>query len=102
MSATRGDIESRLRTEPFDWNLRCDYGNILYKEQCFQQSLEQFKLLLKQKQLLQEAHLGLARCYAKLEYFADAKHHYLEASKLEPFDPDPELESMLRPEVRRA
>lgn len=89
------ELEKQLLNDPFNHELRLDYAVKLQDNAAWDESLNQFELLIKQKLESAAIHTGIALCLYHLGRKDEAVATYSIARKYEDFQPQPTLEKLI-------
>jgi SpoVK/Ycf46/Vps4 family AAA+-type ATPase len=94
------ELEKKLLKDPFNHELRLDYAVMLKDHAEWEESLNQFELLIKQELESALIYTGIALCLFHLGRKDEAVTKYTIARNYEDFEPQPALEEPT-PKVRR-
>ena len=95
MSDDRSRLEAQLLKQPFDYDLRVSYAELLRSENDWARALEQYELVLQGAPGRADAHVGAARCCVELNKREAALEFYGKARSLEGFEADETLDALM-------
>ncbi len=95
MDLSYKEMEKQLVADPFNNELRVQYASLLQEESMWEESLNQYEILIKQKVETADIYIGVASCLFYLKRSEEAVKNYNIAKKLENFQPNPELEALV-------
>jgi len=88
-------MEKQLVNDPFNHDLRMTYARHLQEESMYEESLNQYDLLIKQKIETADIYIGAASCLYNLGKKEEAVENYNTARNFDDFQPEPELEALI-------
>ncbi len=89
------ELEKQLVSEPFNHELRLNYARLLQEHSMWEESLNQYELLIKQKFESAPIFTGAALCLYHLDRREESVELYVKSKRYNDFDAQPELEAIV-------